>query len=174
MGGGQKRFYKQSSTKQALCFDYAALMEAYNINLNIEIGADNEEYTGGKPTCQRKRVISSNCVNVIVFWKPRPVKVGAFLCVFFFAPYGGENRFYTFYNFYIALNQRINIENDRSTTFYICLQNAVFSSILLQTVYNAEAFLFSIFTRQKHRTLIFSGLKFCRKCRKCRSQNRVL
>ena len=34
--GGTKRYYKQSITKQALCFDYAALMEAYNINLNVE------------------------------------------------------------------------------------------------------------------------------------------
>ena len=49
LGGGQKRFYKQSATKQALCFDYNALMEAYNINLNIEIGVDNEENTGGNP-----------------------------------------------------------------------------------------------------------------------------
>ena len=45
LGGGQKRFYKQSATKQALCFDYNGLMETYNINLNIEIGVDNEEKT---------------------------------------------------------------------------------------------------------------------------------
>ncbi len=31
-----KHYYKQSTTKQALCFDYAALMETYNINLNID------------------------------------------------------------------------------------------------------------------------------------------
>ena len=39
--GGTKRYYKQSITKQALCFDYAALMEAYNINLNVETMADD-------------------------------------------------------------------------------------------------------------------------------------
>lgn len=39
--GGTKRYYKQSITKQALCFDYAALMEAYNINLNVETRADD-------------------------------------------------------------------------------------------------------------------------------------
>ena len=36
LGGGTKRYYKQSTTKQALCFDYAALMETYHINLNVE------------------------------------------------------------------------------------------------------------------------------------------
>ena len=41
MGAGQKRYYSQSITKQALCFDYAALMEAYNINLNVETMADD-------------------------------------------------------------------------------------------------------------------------------------
>ena len=68
--------------------------------------------TQGKTHLPKKRVISSNCVNVIVFWKPRPVKVGVFFA-FFLRSVRGENRFYTFYNFYNALNQRINIENDR-------------------------------------------------------------
>ena len=27
-----------------------------------------------------KRVTNSKCVNIIVFWMPRPVKVGAFFC----------------------------------------------------------------------------------------------
>ena len=36
MGGGGKRFYSQSMTKQAMCFDYATLMEAYHINLDVE------------------------------------------------------------------------------------------------------------------------------------------
>ena len=49
-GNGQKRFYKQSTTKQALCFDYNALMEAYNINLNMEISEKNEENTEDDPS----------------------------------------------------------------------------------------------------------------------------
>ena len=45
--GGTKRYYKQSTTKQALCFDYAALMEAYNINLNIETLNGSEDADNG-------------------------------------------------------------------------------------------------------------------------------
>lgn len=41
-----KRYYKQSTTKQALCFDYAALMEAYGINLNVETITDPTEEAG--------------------------------------------------------------------------------------------------------------------------------
>ena len=42
LGSGTKKYYTQSITKQALCFDYAALMEAYNINLNVEtMGTDS-------------------------------------------------------------------------------------------------------------------------------------
>ena len=42
LGAGTKKYYTQSITKQALCFDYAALMEAYNINLNVEtMGTDD-------------------------------------------------------------------------------------------------------------------------------------
>ena len=39
-----KRYYrKTSTTKQALCFDYAELMANYNINLNIDTSVSDDE-----------------------------------------------------------------------------------------------------------------------------------
>lgn len=40
---GKKYYRKTSTTKQALCFDYAELMANYNINLNIDTGMADEE-----------------------------------------------------------------------------------------------------------------------------------
>lgn len=40
---GKKYYRKTSTTKQALCFDYAELMANYNINLNIDTGMVDEE-----------------------------------------------------------------------------------------------------------------------------------
>lgn len=51
-----------------------------------------------------KRVTNSKCVNIIVFWMPRPVKVGLSLPVSrrFVRD---EKCFYTFYIFYNAIYQ---------------------------------------------------------------------
>lgn len=40
---GKKYYRKTSTTKQALCFDYAELMANYNINLNIDTSVSDDE-----------------------------------------------------------------------------------------------------------------------------------